>query len=316
MDLERRHFKRKPDEVSTWPEGLEFKKMPKGFLIFSVENLPTSLKEVYPDGLVLKKIPIGIMYLPSMLGGEYRSAGEVESVKYDLREKLEREPSIDEIVQAFQKHMQNSGTDKIARYHVEDLNLPEGVELSDHIEHLLEIQKPKAIAKAFKNRQEEHATFFEDSLPDLVLKSVFVVKKDEEGREKAYELQRRIKDAVDVTSGHGLSFFKKCCDSEEYTREQIELIKKQLEVFLKKFNEILEEKRKILDLNEGNLLIDKEGKLLFVDTNIIFDAWKQHSKDGKGGAREDPSVSQINSKKYTNRIQSMIDFCTGYLEVK
>ncbi|MBU1151414.1 hypothetical protein KJ632_01135, partial [Patescibacteria group bacterium] len=69
----------------------------------------------------------------------------------------------------------------------------------------------------------------------------------------------------------------------------------------------------VLDLSFGNLLITKEGHLLLIDTNQLFDAW-EYQKSNDGQIQKVPSSPQMNMRNQIDLLKEFIEYCNGRLK--
>ncbi|MBU1151496.1 hypothetical protein KJ632_01560, partial [Patescibacteria group bacterium] len=212
--------------------------------------MPESLEKKFPDGLVMKIIRDESFSVSNALGGDFQKAYYLCTATWDLKNILGHKPSAEEIVAEYKKCANE--TDYIFyKNELDQLGITPNELTPAHIIQLQSLLEVQSVTNAYQKRQEELAAFFADNLPHLVLKSKFSTRKTKDGKIKGFEVQPRIVDHIETSNDLSLWFFKKKCELGEFTNKQVLQIMKELQTLCTKYEQLVEEQEKVLDLSFG-----------------------------------------------------------------
>lgn len=119
-------------------------------------------------------------------------------------------------------------------------------------------------ARILKKRQQEYKKLFNKELPNLVIKSQFVVSGQNKDEARIYEIQPRIDRLISVDEHLDINQFK------NFSQEIKQNLKLEILKFIKCARRIAESSKMLIDfLGKPNLLITEKGELRLIDTNYI-----------------------------------------------
>ncbi len=130
------------------------------------------------------------------------------------------------------------------------------------------LQPPLEIAKSLRNRQETFHDLYRQDLPDLIVKSNFIIGRNANGEETIFELQPKVEAWKDAVYAFGVRANWEELKPEAQARALQELVN-----FTRRTRALIEDpdKPEIPDLfGSDNLVLTPEGNLRMVDTNISF----------------------------------------------
>ena len=149
-------------------------------------------------------------------------------------------------------------------------------------DHALKAWSLPGMAKKLQARQRKVQEYFGKELPNFVVPSQFIVGTDERGTGHIYEIQEKMEaKRLEI----GKSFFTRVendeaeaariCDIDELAEqmqikygEQINQVKRELDIFIRLAEPLLDSQGWFTDLSPGNLVFTKDG-LRFIDTNYL-----------------------------------------------
>lgn len=119
-------------------------------------------------------------------------------------------------------------------------------------------------AVILKQRQQEYQKLFSKELPNLVLKSQFIVFGQNKEDARIYEIQPRIDAHIPVNEHLDINQFK------DFSQEIKQNLKLEILKFIKCARRVAESSKMLIDfLGKPNLLITDKGELRLIDTNYI-----------------------------------------------
>lgn len=120
--------------------------------------------------------------------------------------------------------------------------------------------------KILEKRQEFVRAFFKDVLPDLVVRSSYVLGEKSKDASEIYELQPKIETAISVQS---LDYDKKAFEALSISARHNLL--NQLKLFIEKAREMPGKSEGfMIDIFGGNIVVLPDGNLKMLDTNLFF----------------------------------------------
>ena len=130
------------------------------------------------------------------------------------------------------------------------------------------LDSPLAIAKTLRQRQDGFQEYYGQELPDLVVKSNFVIGRNRDGEETIFEIQPKVNMWRDAVYAFGVR-----AGWEELKPEAQARAIQELEAFTRRTRALVDDpaKPELPDIfGAYNLLLTAEGKLRMIDTNISF----------------------------------------------
>ena len=122
------------------------------------------------------------------------------------------------------------------------------------------------LAQQLQNRQQRADEMFHAALPDLVVKSQFIVGQNQTGETTVFELQPKVDVFADATAFQTLK--KRWA---ELTPAAQDRARQQLRTFVERAKVTREDEDEMLDLfGSENLVLNTVGELRFLDTNKDF----------------------------------------------